>query len=177
MIIKKFENFADKVEDTTTSKELDMSSEKYKGVTIDGLEYPISERSFDYLIRSANSQYAYASNSENFHNKKNIRVYNHTTKEHYYLENVVVEVGDEGLLFVDFPKTDGPRNSWSERATQVVKIRTWGREEHRGEFVRYEITEIDKDNYCRVDDGYNKHKSGWYARDCFYKVIKIINSK
>lgn len=150
------------------------SNKVHKGTIIDGIEYPISERDFDYLQRGGWSNYAYVNNSDNFNDKRNIRVYNHNTKEHYYLEGVWPEIGDGNLLFVTFPKTDAPRTSWSQHATQHASVRTWGaREGYTGEFVRYTIEEISKDNYCKVSDGYNHGASGWYARDSFYKINKI----
>jgi len=141
---------------------------------IDGLEYPISEEDFEYISRRG-SKFAYVSNNpDNWHDKKNIRVYNHNTKKHFYLEKVWPKVGDNNLLFIDFPRTDAPVDSWSSDATQYAKVTAWGSGDrgHSGDFVRFKIIEIDKDNYCRVDDGFNK-PSGWYARSCFYKINKI----
>jgi len=150
-----------------------------EGVMIDGLEYPISDRSYDYLIRSGYSNFIYVNNNpDDWNDKINIRVYNHQTKEHFYLEKVWPEIGDNNLIFVDFPRTDAPTNSWSPDATQYAKIRSWGqsRGEHYGDFIRFKIVGIDKNNYCTVDDGYNHKHGGSYARNCFYKITKISKS-
>jgi hypothetical protein len=144
---------------------------------IDGLVYPITPKSFGYLVNSGYSRYAYTNNNpDSFTDKQNIRVYNHTTKEHFYLEAVWPELGDNNLLFVDFPRSDGPTSSWSNHVTQHAVIRTWGqsRGAQAGDFVRFTIESMDKDNYCRVNDGYNEHHSGSYSRGCFYKVVKIF---
>lgn len=141
---------------------------------IDGLEYPIPEDKFKWIANGENSRYAYVNNNpDNYMDRKNIRVYNPVTKKHYYLENVEVKVGDNNLLFVDFPRTDAPVDSWSQHATQYAIIRNWNRDNYQGDFVRYEILEINKNGMCKVSDGYNE-PSGWYARDSFYKINKII---
>ncbi|MFA5586368.1 MAG: hypothetical protein WDA02_07485 [Saccharofermentanales bacterium] len=147
-----------------------------EGIKIDGLEYPISERDFEYMKNSGYSNFAYVNNNpDKWHDKKHIRVYNHITKQHFYLEKVWPEVGDNNLIFVDFPRTDAPTDSWSQHATQYAKVRSWGqsRDEHHGDFIRFKIIQINDDNYCKVDDGYNEQPSGWYARDSFYKINKI----
>ena len=146
-----------------------------EGVVIDGLEYPISERNYEYLVNGGWPKFIYTNNNpENFHDKSHIRVYNHKTKEHYYLENVVVKPGDSNLLFVDFPRTDAPTDSWSSDASQHANIRCWNRNDlPKWDFVRYKILSINDNGMCWVDDGYNE-PSGWYARDCFYKINKIM---
>lgn len=147
-----------------------------EGIKIDGLEYPISERSFEYMKHSGYSNFAYSNNNtENWNDKKHIRLYNHITKQHFYLERVWPKIGDNNLIFVDFPRTDAPPESWSQHATQYAKVRSWGqsRENYHGDFIRFKIIEINKNDYCKVDDGYNEQTSGWYTRDSFYKINKI----
>lgn len=140
-------------------------------MVIDGLEYPITESNFEHISSRVSGKYAYYSISENFNDKRNIRIYNHSTKEHYFLEQVWPKIGDTNLLFVDFPRDDAPMDSWYSHATQHANIRTWARNELSGELVRYRIIGIDEHNYCRVDDGYNT-PSGVYHRSCFYTILK-----
>jgi hypothetical protein len=145
---------------------------KENGVLIDDLLYPITKSNFKYNIKFGSPKYCYSLfDSSDFYNRKYLRVYNHSTKEHYYLERAWPDITDNNLLFVDFPRSDGPIDSWASHVTQHACIRTWAREGYVGEFVRYKIVEIGKDNYCKVEDGYNS-PSGWYARDCFYKINK-----
>lgn len=152
-----------------------MCDTKIKGTIIGGLEYPISEGNWKYLQWQGTS-YPYASNVDDFNDKRHIRVWNKHTKQHFFLEKGWPEIGDMGLVFVTFPRTDGPINSCASYVTQHVNIRTWGGVERDGEFVRYEIKSIDKNNFCVVTDGYNKTNGGVYARDCFYLVNKVINT-
>jgi hypothetical protein len=143
---------------------------------IDGIKYPITPESFERL-KNRGSIFAYESNNpDNFYDKRNIRVYNHNTKYHYYLENVEVKIGDSNLLFIDFPRSDGPMGSWDSSVTQHAIVKSWGQSRgvHAGCFVRFRIDAIDKDGYCRVYDGYNENHSGLYARNCFYEINKII---
>lgn len=140
-------------------------------ILIGGLEYPITEKNWKYL-QWQGTGYPYANNSEDFNDKRHIRVWNKHTKEHYFLEKGWPEIGEGGLVFVIFPRTDGPTNSWASYVTQHVNIKTWGGKRD-GEFVRFEIKSIDKHNYCTVTDGYNKTNGGIYARDSFYTVNKI----
>lgn len=142
---------------------------------IDGLEYHISEKDFEYHTRYG-SKYAYFNPNaiENWYNKNMIRVYNHYTKEHLFLERVWANIGDNNLLFIDFPRMDGPIDSWCKAVTQYAIIKSWSdraENELGGDFVRFTIDSIDKDNFCKVSDGYNSN-SGWYARGAFYKIIK-----
>ncbi len=81
-------------------------------------------------------------------------------------------LNDSNLVFITFPRTDAPVNSWTH-ATQHATIRTWAKPDLAGEFVRFKILSIDKYNYCSIDDGYNK-PAGAYALDCFYKINKIM---
>lgn len=137
-----------------------------------GLEYHLSEEGFK---RKKGYAYFNPNADVNWHDKRTIRVFNHNTNEHYYLENVWPSIGDSNLLFIDFPRTDSPIGSWSSDSSQTCKPVVWAREELKGEFVRFKIHEIDKDNYCRVDDSYNK-PFGWYARSCFYKITKKLKA-
>lgn len=144
-----------------------------EGIISGELEYPISEEKFKWIEKSG-SRYAYVNNNpDNFHDKKHIRVYNHNTKHTFFLENIEVKVGDNNLLFIDFPRTDAPIDSWSKDSTQYATIRTWNRDNYQGDFVRFTIVEIGKDGMCRVSDGHNE-PHGWYARSCFYKINKIM---
>lgn len=142
---------------------------KDKSINIDGLEYPCrypENYRFDKCL--------YCSNSDKLYNKKNIRVYNPKLKQHCYLEWYWPNIGDTNLLFVTFPRTDGPVDSWSSSVTQHVNITTWTRENMIGEFVRFRIISINEDNYCRVSDNWNYKNDGIYARDAFYKINKIF---
>lgn len=147
---------------------------------INGIEYHLSEQSFQNLLNST-GKYAYFHNHDenvpdSWYNKNNLRVYNHHTNEHYYLERVWPNVGDNNLLFLDFSRNDGPTYSWYQHVTQHALVTTWAEHSDKGpasNFVRFTIDYIDKDNFCKVSDGYNKN-SGWYARGCFYKILKIF---
>lgn len=140
---------------------------------IDGLEYHTSEENFNHYS-SYGGRFAYFHIGDEWYDKNNIRVYNHTTKEHYFLEKVWPNLGDNNLLFIDFPRTDAPIDSWSSHATQYAKVRSWAHSHIlSGDFVRFTIESIDKDNYCKITDGHN-YPHGWYARDCFYKIQKIF---
>ncbi|TXG86406.1 MAG: hypothetical protein E6R13_00610 [Spirochaetes bacterium] len=147
---------------------------------INGIEYHLSEQSFEHLLNST-GKYAYFHNHDenvpgSWYNKNNLRVYNHHTNEHYYLERVWPNVGDNNLLFLDFSRNDGPTYSWCQYVTQHANVSAWMNNSDKGpskDFVRFTIDYIDKDNFCKVSDGYNKN-IGWYARGCFYKILKVF---
>lgn len=143
-------------------------------IEIDGLKYPISQDKFKWIQNGENNRYAYINNNpDNYMDRKHIRVYNPNTKKHYFLERVDdIKVGDNNLLFVDFPRTDAPADSTWQHATQYAVIRTWNRDNYQGDFARYEIVSIRKDGYCVVSDGYNT-PHGYFSGDAFYKINKI----
>lgn len=148
---------------------------------IDGLEYFISEKNFNHLPNSLGGgcKSPYFSIGKNWYDKTHIRVYNMYTKEHFFLEQAFPKIGDSNLLFVDFPRSDAPTDSWASDATQHANIRTWANHMKNGlggDFIRYKILNIDQHNYCKASDEYNE-PSGAYALDAFYKIHKIISSK
>lgn len=142
---------------------------------IDGLEYLVTEEDFKYL-QNRGSSFAYAlQDNEDFYNRKFLRVYNHNTKEHYYVESVYPKVGDSNLLFIDFPRSNAPVDSWMSGTTRHANITSWNKSEKDlgNDFVRFTIEYIDKEGYCQLFDG-RKKCGGWYSRSCFYKINKVF---
>jgi hypothetical protein len=105
----------------------------------------------------------------NPNNLIHVCVFNHHNNSHYYLEKVLPQVGDEGLVFVDF--------KWNHTyAHQYAVVTSWASyltDGRQNEFVRFKIEKIDEYGYCKVNDGYNKGPGGSWRGDMFYKVNKI----
>lgn len=144
-------------------------------VELGGLVYPANQTTLWKVNKGWGSAYHYFNPSDKFYDKQHLRVYNHKTNQVFYLERVYPTIGDNNLLFVDFPRTDGYVEN--QKCTQYAIIRTWsdGRsKEHSGDFVRFTIEHINEDRFCRINDGYNK-PSGVYASNCFYKINKILS--
>jgi hypothetical protein len=141
---------------------------------IDDLEYPILEKNFKFIQNSG--KFAYKNNNENNWNDKNeLRIYNHFTKEHFLLiRKWDLAPGDNNLIFVDFPRTDGPTNSWTTQHA-LVKCHNDSKPGLLGDFMRFTILSIDRNGYCDVTDGYNTGM-GAFARDCFYSINKILKT-
>lgn len=135
-------------------------------VNLDGLDYDINQNT-KHKVYVNGQGYIYKSLDDN---KKHIRFYDHINNKTYYVERVWPNVGDNCLLFIDWSRYDGPTDSWSPDTTQYLKIPSSAISNMP---FRFTITYIDCENFCKVNDGTNNH-GGWHARNCFYKINKII---
>ena len=102
-------------------------------------------------------------------NLRNICVFNHVTNMHYYLEHVIPEEGDEGLIFVDFRW----HNIYRHKYAVILRWASYLTDGRQNEFVRCKIEQIRDDGYCKINDGYNKDSGGSWRGDMFYKVNSI----
>ena len=143
-----------------------------KVIKIDDIEYEYTDREFE-LIKTFATCYAVHCLDENNHN---IRVYNHHTKEHYYLERADLNNYKEGLLFVNVSH----RHSFGgvERFAVAV-VNTWAYfNPSLGEFIKYDVMSVNKSRYCMIKDNFNtplRYHS--HSADYFYKINSITKGE
>lgn len=109
-------------------------------------------------------------NQSDPNNYEHICIYNHATKTHYYLEHVIPNVGDEGLIFLSIRW----HNTYKHNYAVVMRWSHNLQDGRENEFVRCKITKIDEYGYCKIDNGYNKKPGGSYTGDNFYRINSIV---